>query len=117
MIKVITFDLWNTLLSEGNYVNLRFSYLLSVLGKENIFRFKNDMHKAYISIYDYVHKVWESENYRHVPAEERVNLLLKKLNVVLSEEVKLNIIQKFKEAILKNPPILIPGVEETLDKQ
>lgn len=88
MIKAITFDLWNTLFSEGNYVPLRITYLAEVLRKHGIPRDEDEIYEAYFSADEYAKRVWEKENYRHLSAEERVNYILEKLRVRLTEKLK-----------------------------
>lgn len=111
----MTFDLWNTLLSEGNYRGLRIKYLTDTLREHNILRNYDEINEAYILTHDYVHKVWERENYRYVLAEERVNHILRKLNVELPRDIKAMVIKEFEETILRDPPPLIEGVREALE--
>ena len=113
-IKAITFDLWNTLLSEGNYIDLRINYLHDALEDLGFPRDLEEIKNAYRSAHDYAHKVWAEENYRYVPAEERVEYMLKRLRINLPDSVKEPIVKWFKETILRRPPSLIEGVKETI---
>ena len=115
MIKAVTFDLWNTLFSNKDYSDLRIQYLMDVLGKQEIIRSYTEIKEAYISTHTYAYEVWKKENHRHVSTEERVNHILKKLHVELPKELEAIIVKEFKEFILRDPPLLIEGVRETLE--
>lgn len=114
LIKAVTFDLWNTLLLERNYVSLRINYLADILRGQNILCSHYDVKRAYTLTHDYVHQVWEKENYRYVSTSERVDYMMRPLNVGLPMELRRMVIKEFKETILKAPPPLFEGVTETL---
>ena len=115
MIKVVTFDLWNTLLMDRNYTDLRSRYLADILKEQRIVRKREEIIEAYVSTQDYVHEIWEKENYRNVTTEERVNHILQNLHVKLPKEIKNLITREFEEAILEDLPPLVSGVKETLE--
>lgn len=115
MIKAVTFDLWNTLLSDRDYTDLRVRYLANVLTEQKTPRGYDEIVEAYISTHNYAHEIWESENFRYVSTEERVNHILRRLRVRLPGKLEATIIKEFKETILREPPTLIRGVKETLE--
>ncbi|RLI35918.1 hypothetical protein DRO55_04590 [Candidatus Bathyarchaeota archaeon] len=114
-IRAVTFDLWNTLISEGEYVDLRVRYLHNLLLQRGYIRTYEDVYEAYNSSHEYAHRVTMEENNRHVPAEERIDYILRRLNVKLTPEMMATITKRFEEAILEKPPPLLDGVEETLN--
>jgi len=114
-IRAITFDLWNTLISEGKYVDLRVRYLHNLLLQRGYIRTYEDVCEAYNLSHEYAHRVTMEENNRHVPAEERIDYILRRLNVKLSPKMRSVIARRFEEAILERPPPLLEGVKETLN--
>ncbi len=115
LLKVITFDLWNTLFIDKNLADLRIRYLYDLLKNQNTSRSYEEIRKAYLATQDYVRQVWENESYRYVSVEKRLNYMLKTLNVELSREIKEITINKFKESIFEDPPSLTEGVYEVLE--
>jgi len=114
LIKALTFDLWNTLISDKDYTDQRVKCLNEALHGENIFRDQDEMRDAYIASHDYAHKIWRSENYRHTSAEERLNYILERLSVKLSGNLKDAILEGFVEPVINDPPPLIEGTRETI---
>jgi putative hydrolase of the HAD superfamily len=114
-MKAVTFDFWKTLFFEGSYEELRVIYLRNVMNDLGIKRSLEEIAEAYESTHDYVHRVWAEEGYRHVPARERVDLMLRKLGVTVPESLKEKIIEYFEETILERPPRLKEGARETLE--
>jgi len=115
-MRAVTFDFWNTLFSEGRYAELRVNYLWSVMNGLGVKRTRNEINEAYESTHDYAHRVWAEEEYRHVPASERVDHMLRELRVAVPKGVREGIIRYFEETILERPPRLEEGVPETLSR-
>ena len=114
MIKAITFDLWNTLICVKDYTSLRIEHLLELLDKENASSEEKLIRQVYISIQD----LWRpdsAERYRFVSVKERVEMILKKLDIEIKQCPKLAIVRNFEEVILKDPPILLDGAKFTLE--
>lgn len=117
MIRAVTFDLWNTLISEKKVKandDFRINFVVKILGEQNVCKNYSEVRDAYESAHEYAHRIWEKENCRYVTVEERLEYLLRKLKVNLPTGLKGSIIKVFKGAILKNPPSLIEGSREVL---
>lgn len=115
MIKAVTFDLWNTLISDRNYDDLRIRCLAKILSQQSIIKDYNEISEAISAAHERAHKVWEKENYRYVSVDERLEYLLENLKVNLPKNLKLSIVKEFRETILRNPPSLVEGVQEVLE--
>lgn len=115
MIKAVTFDLWNTLLSDRDYAEWRIGYLSSVLRENNLFKRLDETMEAYKQTNNYANEVPQRENYRNISADERVSYMLRRLQVELPADMKLKITKEFEEVILLDPPLLAEGAKETLE--
>jgi len=115
LIKAITFDLWNTLISDKDYTDQRVKCLANTLRKMNISRSYAEIREAYTAFHTYAHKVWRDENYRYVTLDERLTYILKQLSVELKEDLRRKVLEEFEEVIVTDPPSLIEGVRETLE--
>ncbi len=100
---------------DRDYTDLRCRHLADILEEQRIVREHEEIIESYLSTHDYVHEIWEKENYRNVISEERVNHILQNLHVKLQKEIKNRITREFEEAILKDPPPLVSGAKETLE--
>ena len=113
MIKAVTFDLWNTLIIEKNYTELRVKAFRKALIEEGISRTLEEVLKAHEAATARYNKVW-AEEHRHLPNEERLNLSLELLGVELPDNVKASVVREFAEAFLRDPPELNDGVVKTV---
>lgn len=110
----MTFDLWNTLISEGNYEDLRREFLTGILREQGILRDQREVRKAYSAAHDRAHKIAREENYRYVSADERLEYTLENLKMALPEDLKSLILEEFRETILRCPPSLVEGADEVV---
>ena len=115
MIKAVTFDLWNTIISDKDYTDQRVKCLAETLLKLNISRSYDEIIEACIASHEYVHEVWRDENYRYSPADERLNHILERLSAELTEDLRRRVLKEFEELVIADPPPLIEGVRETLE--
>ena len=115
LIRAVTFDLWNTLIENRDYMDLRGSYLGTALDKMGYSLTRNDLAEAFASSLTYVYRVWENENHRFVPNNERLEHILQKLSTQLPENLKQDIITYFEEIALSDPPLLIKGTKDILE--
>jgi HAD superfamily hydrolase (TIGR01549 family) len=115
LIRAVTFDLWNTLIENRDYTNLRVDFLAAVLGKMGYSFTKDDVAEAFALALAYVYGIWENGNHRFVPTRERLDYILQKLSTQLPEDLKQNIITYFEEIALSDPPLLTEGTKETLE--
>lgn len=113
LIKAVTFDLWNTLIIEKNYNELRVEAFRKALLGEGISRTHDEVMKAHEAATARYNRVW-AEDHRHLPNEERLNLSLELLGVELPKNVKVSLAREFAEVFLRDPPELNEGVKETV---
>jgi putative hydrolase of the HAD superfamily len=113
LIKAVTFDLWNTLIVEKNYNELRVEALGKALLGEGISRTHDEVMKAYEAATERYNRVW-ADDHRHLPKEERLNLSLELLGAELPNDVKASVAREFAEAFLREPPELNDGVVKTV---
>lgn len=114
MIKAVTFDLWNTLISYKDYASLRIAYLTALLHKEKLGHEREVIRQAYTSIQDYW-RLNPLKEHRFVPDKDRVEMILDKLGVKVDQDVGLAIVRYFEEVLLEDPPTLHEGVKLTLE--
>ncbi len=114
MIKAVTFDLWNTLISYKDYASLRIAYLTALLHKEKLGHEREVVRQAYTSVQDYW-RLNPLKEHRFVPAKDRVEMILRKLGVKVDQDVRLAIVRYFEEVLLEDPPTLHDGVKVTLE--
>jgi putative hydrolase of the HAD superfamily len=115
LIKAITFDMWNTLIQDKHYGDLRVKFLAEALSRMGVSRSYHEIREAYLSTHSYVHKVWRDENYRFVPAEQRLSHILERLGADLTEDLKLETLKNFQHYPLGDPPGLAEDAHETLE--
>ena len=115
MIKAVTFDLWNTLIVEKNYTELRVAAFRKALLGEGISRTLEEVLKAHEAATARYNRVW-AEEHRHFPNEERLNLSLELLGVELPDNVKAYVAREFAEAFLRDPPELNDGAVKTVQR-
>lgn len=114
MIEAVTFDLWNTLITNRDFTELRVGYLAGVLEEQGASRSHWEIRDAYLSARAHAKKIEESEDHRHITTMEKVDHGLVKLGVELPEHIRSTIVDRFEEAIWEDPPTLKEGVAETL---
>ena len=111
MIKAITFDLWNTLFQNKSYSDNRINFLSQYFANKG-----KDIDKVFLKkCYDHIFLHYSDEDFdRHIYNEVRIEKVLGCLNLYLSfferEEIKLTI----ESVMLGDPPLLKPGVSDTL---
>jgi putative hydrolase of the HAD superfamily len=113
LIKAVTFDFWNTLVSVIDYTNGRINFLVDVLKKEGISVEKESVRLAYYSSMNYFYDVWKHQQ-RYITPAQRTDLTLEKLNIKLNDLLKQDIKKEFEEIILRAPPPLIYDADRVL---
>lgn len=114
MIKAVTFDLWNTLISYKDYASLRIAYLIALLHKEKLGHEREVIRQAYTSVQDHW-RLNPLKEHRFVAAKDRVEMILDKLGVKVGQDAILAIVRYFEEVLLEDPPTLHEGVKLTLE--
>ena len=115
MIEVVTLDLWNTLFVEKDYSMWRLEYLEEVLHEQGYHREPEEVRRAYDAANDHAWRVWELENHRHLPIEERLDHLLSEIRIDLPLKTRSEIIGRFQEVIWNDLPPLTEGTMKTLE--
>ena len=115
MIRAVTFDLWNTLIENKHYTEVRVRILAEALKKNGFSKDFQAIKEAYLSTHTHAYRVWQHENHRFVPTKERLEYILKNLSAQLPEDLKAKIVKEFEETALSDPPRLAEGVKETLE--
>ena len=110
---MVTLDLWNTLFVEKDYSRWRLEILGEVLSEHGFDREPDEIKKGYVSAGDHARRVWELENHRHLPMEERLDHILAGMRVELSPDIRLEISGRFQEVIWNDLPPLKEGVMKT----
>jgi putative hydrolase of the HAD superfamily len=116
LITVVTFDLWNTLISGTNYDDSRIGFLEETLSEHGVSRDHEEIRAAYVEAHEYAHQVWVDENYRHVPCLEILACILERLSVELPRNLRLHTAKKLEETILKKPPTLVKDAKNVLEE-
>ncbi|MFW9827748.1 MAG: HAD family hydrolase [Candidatus Thorarchaeota archaeon] len=116
MIKVITFDLWNTLFLNKSYMDIRLDFFIQFLKKKNKFSSYDKICHAFNSAFHLSDIYFEDNNFRHIYTHERILRLLNIINIELSRSEIIELQIKFEEMMLTDPPPLIFSVKETLNE-
>lgn len=112
MIKVITFDLWNTLLEDKHFTAHRIEIIREILS-ETTPRSPEEIREAYRSSARAYRKQWEDR--LQMTVEARVTHILRELDAEPPAETLTRIIERLQSCFLDDPPSLKEGAEETLD--
>ena len=116
MIKVVTFDLWNTLFANKYFTNERIEILIQYLNKKKITTSPHVIKKAFQSAFQLHSHKTKAINFHHITMEERFSKLKKLLNFKLPNDEKELLKNDFEEIMLKDPPLLKTGARLTLDE-
>ena len=114
MIKAITFDLWNTLLEDKHFSTPRLQAAAEALRYHGTSKSPEEVKEAYISAARAYRREWE-EDQRHMTVGRRIRHMLQVLHVKPEEELIQEMINRFEDCFLEDPPTLKEGVEETLN--
>ena len=114
-IRAVTFDLWNTLLCDSDFSNLRIALLESILREQGFPREKDLVRSEYVSAAKRIDLAWRNEQ-RNLSLVELIELMLKNLDVRLRDESRREVLRGFEEAIYRDVPPLVDGVEQMLRK-
>ena len=114
MIQAITFDLWNTLLTNKVYSDMRLSFFTNFLETRGIIHSFKMVKEAFSLAFNLPPRDLERIKYRHIYTMTRILKMLEILNIELSESNKNLIKQNFEDTMLIDPPLLKTGVKQTL---
>ena len=114
MIKVITFDLWNTLFVNKSYFDERFMFFSYFLEKKKITISSNVIKNAFDLSFYLPERNYEKNS--HIYTEDRISKMLNILKINLVKEEEKEIRDRFEEEMLCDPPLLKTGVKNTLQE-
>jgi len=115
MIKAITFDYWNTLISDRDEylrTNARIDYCYNVIKKYKEVSYK-DVKGAFLETGKISASFWKN-HYRTFSTEERLETILGILNVSIPEKEFIDIIDYFRNITLINLPHSVDNVDEII---
>jgi putative hydrolase of the HAD superfamily len=113
LIKAITFDLWNTLLVEKHYTERRISILADALRGEGQRLDWEALRFAYSAAQRRHDDIWSREH-RHYHLSDRLDDTLRDAGVTLTSVGKAEVMDKFGDIIIVDPPQLTEGADETV---
>jgi len=115
MLHAITFDLWNTLLTNRFYGTQRLNYLIEFLHKHSYEVSLDELKKKYNSVLE-KHRITEKNfGLIHFQLEDRLKELFSSLKLDIKSKILKNLIVDLEDILMINPPPLMDGVEETLE--
>lgn len=118
MIKLITIDFWNTLFDSGNGIErnaYRYRTVINEIDKHGIMVKQDEFIKAMQASWAYFDNIWRVESRTPSP-NDTVEYFWNFLNIPYDEEAIKRVAEEFGECILKYPPNLITGVQDSLNK-
>jgi putative hydrolase of the HAD superfamily len=114
MIQAITFDLWNTIFQNKSYSEVRIKFLKDFLklrgNKINIATLKNCFERVFLPYSNEFSK----EIDRHIYNDVRLEKVVECLKINLSSSERERILLAIESEMLCDPPLLKPGVPDTL---
>jgi len=113
LIRAVTFDLWNTLITEKDYNEPRVEAIRNALLGEGISKTYDEIMRAHEVATAQYNRVW-AENYCHLTNIERLNISLGLLGSQLPNDAKASVVKQFGEVFIRDPPELNEGAEETI---
>jgi len=118
MIKAVTLDFWDTIFKMDFEIDLngiRINKLNEILKKYNVDLSDEQVIKIYRDVHKEFDRKWVEE-YRTMTTAEVLKMILTKIGVEVSEEDFKMLVLTFQEAILLNPPTLMDGVKEAVQR-
>jgi len=114
MIEIITFDLWNTILHNKSYKNVRVKILQDFLTQKGLAINLNDIERTYEETFHRFNYNSELNEHRHIYNRKRLEKFFKSYNLDISSlEIK-KLTKTFEGYMLNDPPTLKEGAHEVL---
>ncbi|MFO7797089.1 MAG: HAD family hydrolase [Promethearchaeati archaeon] len=114
MIDVITFDLWNTIIDNKSYKNVRVKILQDSLTQKGLNINLNDIERTYEETFHRFSYNSELNEHRHIYNRNRLENFFKSYNLdIFSLETK-KLINTFESYMLNDPPTLKEDAYEVL---
>ncbi len=116
MIQAITFDLWNTLITNKSHSEQRLQYFFQFLQEREIFIPFEDLKNAYDKKFHFSEVTFEEIEFRHIYTVDRILNVLKEIKTEISKADLDHLRQEFESMMLQDPPQLKDGVKKTLEE-
>jgi putative hydrolase of the HAD superfamily len=114
MIKCVSFDLWNTLIHNLRYSELRMDILLNYFLKENILIAKKDLENYYNQKIKAYQEKQRKDLLLHVYPKQIIKQIFKNFKISFPPPYLQDLITSWEKLMLDNPPQLKSNVEKTL---
>jgi putative hydrolase of the HAD superfamily len=123
MIDTVTFDLWNTLISNWpidhyRYKHMRLEKIMQLFTQKGITVRYDDLSQAYDSGFELCKKTWEIN--QDLSTEEQLDMILQLLPCEIpksiSSDMMPDMVESFVTPLLEDPPPLIEGARETVER-
>ena len=115
MIEAITFDLWNTIFQNKSYSEPRIKFLDDFLNLKRNNINMPILENCFERIFLPYSNEFPQEKDRHIYNDIRLEKVLDCLKLNLSSTEKKEILLNLESEMLRDPPLLKPGVVETLN--
>ena len=116
MIEVITFDLWNTLITNKSYSGQRLQIFFQFLQERDIFITFEELRTAFNSRFHFSEVTFEEIEFRHIKTIDRILNVLKEIKTEISKADLDYLTQELEVMMLQDPPLLKDGVKKTLEE-
>lgn len=115
MIKLITFDLWNTLISENgtDLTGYRISRISPILARKGIDTDESGMREAFSSAWKMFMYEWESRNYTPTTSS-MLSVMFSRLGIEPDRALFREVLHEMETVLLDSPAGLIEGTEDIL---
>ncbi|MFX0083084.1 MAG: HAD family hydrolase [Candidatus Hodarchaeota archaeon] len=115
MIRAITFDLWNTLITNKSYSEQRLQFFFQFLQEREIIIPFDELKNAYDKKFHFAEVTFEEIEFRHIYTIDRIQNVLDELKIEISKVDLDRLKEKLESMMLEEPPQLKNGVKKTLE--
>ena len=117
MIQAITFDLWNTLLTNKSYSEQRIQKFFLFLQERKISIPFDQFKNAFDAKFHFSEVTFEEIKFHHIYTKERIISVLEEIDVKIPQSDVDLLTREFEPIMLQNPPPLKKGVKKTTKKR
>ncbi len=111
--RTVTFDLWNTLIENKDYNEMRKRFLVHAIEAHSANR--EQIESTFTLMHEHALKEWETPPYRFFTNFKKIDFFTARLGIRIQDKERDAITRYFEECILESPPQLHAGVKETLE--
>lgn len=118
-VRAISFDFWNTLFEEQpggfEFYHERRRALLHDAVREHRYIANEEIDRVCREEAKSHFLIWRTEQ-RTLPTSDRLDRILKKLGVALTDRARTRLIKAFEEGILERPPLPVAGARDVIEQ-